>query len=50
VRVLPDWSRPNGILHMVFTSRRGLLPSVRAVIDFLAEVLDLKSAVWQNAI
>jgi DNA-binding transcriptional LysR family regulator len=48
VRVLPEWSRPVGILHMVFTSRRGLLPSVRAVIDFLAEVLDLKSALWQT--
>jgi DNA-binding transcriptional LysR family regulator len=35
--VLPDWSLPLGILHLVFPSRRGLLPSVRAFIDFLAE-------------
>ena len=38
-QVLPDWSGREGILHLVFTSRRGLLPGVRAVIDFLAEVL-----------
>jgi DNA-binding transcriptional LysR family regulator len=39
VRVLPEWSTRQGIVHLVFTSRRGLLPSVRAVIDFAAEVL-----------
>jgi len=36
-RVLSAWSLPLGILHMVFPTRRGLLPSVRAFIDFLAE-------------
>jgi DNA-binding transcriptional LysR family regulator len=35
--VLPAWTLPLGILHLVFPSRRGLLPSVRAFIDFLAE-------------
>jgi DNA-binding transcriptional LysR family regulator len=45
--VLPDWSLPQGILHLVFTSRRGLLPGVRAVIDFIAEVLHPRSAVWR---
>ena len=38
-RVLPDWELPLGVLHVVFPSRRGLLPSVRAFIDFLAERL-----------
>jgi DNA-binding transcriptional LysR family regulator len=37
--VLPDWRLPDGICHAVFASRRGLLPSVRAFIDFLAEKL-----------
>jgi DNA-binding transcriptional LysR family regulator len=37
--VLPDWRLPQGILHVVFASRRGLLPAVRACIDFLAEQL-----------
>ena len=39
VRVLPAWSSPQGVLHVVFPSRRGLLPAVRAFIDFLAEKL-----------
>src|SRR6185437_14562095 len=35
--VLPDWRPRSGIVHAVFPSRRGLLPSVRALLDFLAE-------------
>jgi DNA-binding transcriptional LysR family regulator len=38
-RVLPHWNAPQGVLHVVFPSRRGLLPAVRAFIDFLAERL-----------
>jgi DNA-binding transcriptional LysR family regulator len=49
VRVLPDWAARQGILHLVFTSRRGLLPGVRAVIDFLAEVLSPRSPAWERA-
>ena len=37
VRVLPDWAPRREIVHAVFASRRGLLPSVRTLIDFLAE-------------
>jgi DNA-binding transcriptional LysR family regulator len=32
VRVLPEWSGIDGILHLVFASRRGMLPAARAVI------------------
>ena len=45
-RILPGWTGRETILHLVFTSRRGLLPSVRAVIDFLADVLDPRSIAW----
>jgi DNA-binding transcriptional LysR family regulator len=38
-RVLPAWNLPLGIFHVVFPSRRGMLPAVRAFIDFLAERL-----------
>jgi DNA-binding transcriptional LysR family regulator len=38
-RVLPGWNSPQGILHVVFPSRRGMLPAVRAFIDFLAQRL-----------
>ena len=36
VDVLPDWAPRTGIIHAVFPSRRGLLPSVRALLDYLA--------------
>ena len=39
VRILPDWSGSDGILHVIFTSRRGMVPGVRAVVDFLADAL-----------
>jgi DNA-binding transcriptional LysR family regulator len=37
--VLPDWSAPQGVMHFIYPSRRGLLPAVRAFVDFLAERL-----------
>jgi DNA-binding transcriptional LysR family regulator len=37
VRLLPDWAPHREIIHAVYPSRRGLLPSVRALIDFLAD-------------
>ena len=36
VQVLPAWAPPKEIIHVVFPSRRGLLPSVRLFIDHLA--------------
>ncbi|AXK40159.1 LysR family transcriptional regulator [Crenobacter cavernae] len=36
VRVIPDWAPKGGVIHAVFPSRRGLLPAVRQLIDFLA--------------
>jgi len=36
IDVLPAWAPRAGIVHAVFPSRRGLLPSVRALLDFLA--------------
>ncbi len=36
VRVLPEWSGQQGLVHLIFTTRRGLLPVVRALIDHLA--------------
>ncbi|HJP99319.1 MAG TPA: LysR substrate-binding domain-containing protein [Rhodanobacteraceae bacterium] len=38
--VLPDWGLPQGILHFVYPSRRGMLPAVRALVDFLADAFE----------
>lgn len=40
IQVLPGWGVADGIIHLVYTSRRGMLPGVRAVIDFAAQALD----------
>lgn len=40
-RVLSDWKTAHGIFHLVYPSRRGLLPAVRVFIDYLVEHLHL---------
>ena len=40
VRLLPQWGSKGAVIHAVFPSRRGLLPSVRALIDFLVNRFD----------
>ncbi|EAX1655911.1 LysR family transcriptional regulator, partial [Salmonella enterica] len=37
VAVLEAWEPRREVIHAVFPSRRGLLPSVRALVDFLTE-------------
>lgn len=37
VQLVPQWAPRPEIIHAVFASRRGLLPSVRALIDFLID-------------
>lgn len=37
VDIIPHWVPQGGIVHVVFPSRRGLLPSVRKLIDYMAD-------------
>lgn len=37
VRLLPEWALRREVIHAIFPSRRGLLPSVRLLIDYLAQ-------------
>ena len=39
--IMPRWVPQAGLVHAVFPSRRGLLPSVRALIDYLAAHIEL---------
>lgn len=43
VNIWPDWTPPKKLLHAVFASRRGQLPAVRALLDFLVETLGAPS-------
>ncbi len=45
VRLLPHLSTRSGIIHAVFPSRRGMVPAVRALLDFLAT--QLAESAWQ---
>jgi len=38
--LLPEWGLPQGVLHIVYPSRRGMLPAVRALVDFLVEIFE----------
>lgn len=40
VPVLKDWKPKSAVVYAVFPSRRGLLPSVRSLLDFMAEEFD----------
>jgi DNA-binding transcriptional LysR family regulator len=40
VQLLPSLNAPTGIIHAVFPSRRGMVPAVRALLDFLAETIE----------
>ena len=35
VHLLPDWAPKRYVVHAVYASKRGLLPSVRALLDYL---------------
>jgi DNA-binding transcriptional LysR family regulator len=48
VRLLPQLSARSGVIHAVFPSRRGMIPAVRALLDFLASELTENS--WQPLI
>lgn len=37
IQLLPDWSPRREVIHVVFPSRRGLLPAVRALVDHLVD-------------
>src|ERR1700737_163498 len=41
IHVLPQWSTPEGVVHLVFTATRGMLPAVRAFVDHFAEAFSI---------
>lgn len=41
LELLPQWRAPAAVFHAVYPSRRGMMPAVRALLDFLAEKLSV---------
>jgi DNA-binding transcriptional LysR family regulator len=41
IRLLPSLKAHIGVVHAVFPSRRGMVPAVRALLDFLSETVRL---------
>ncbi|MDT0131831.1 LysR substrate-binding domain-containing protein [Providencia huaxiensis] len=37
VEVLPKWQFPEDIIHAVYPSRKGLLPSIQLLLNYLAD-------------
>jgi DNA-binding transcriptional LysR family regulator len=44
--VAKDWSMPGLNIHMIYATRRGMLPSVRTLIDHLAQHIPATLAQW----
>ncbi len=49
MHVLPQWRSDTGIIHLVYPSRRGMLPAAKAMIEFLAERLPAAYSVYPLA-
>jgi DNA-binding transcriptional LysR family regulator len=41
IHILPQWSTPEGVVHLVFTTTRGMLPAVRAFVDHFAQAFSI---------
>jgi len=46
--VMPGWTQPAPQLYAVFLSRQGMVPAVRAFVDYLVEVLDTDARLQQE--
>lgn len=44
VHVARDWATAEGSIHVIFVSKRGMLPSVRALVDYLVEQIPMALA------
>lgn len=44
VHIMPGWTTTEGIIHVVFTTRTGMSPTLRALIDFVVEHVPLITA------
>jgi DNA-binding transcriptional LysR family regulator len=43
IRILPDWHSEEITIHLVFATKRGIVPAVRVLIDYLVEHFKFRS-------
>lgn len=41
--VLPEWHLPQGVIHIAYTSRQGMLPAMRLLLDYLIEQFKIRN-------
>ena len=46
VELVPEWELPRGVIHVAYTSRQGMMPAVRCLLDYLIE--EFKKLSCQN--
>lgn len=37
VELVPEWELPRGVIHVAYTSRQGMMPAVRCLLEYLIE-------------
>ncbi len=47
MKVLPEWAPKAEVVHLAYTSKRGMLPSVKALIEFLVDAFEKHTAICQ---
>ena len=50
VKVIPEWEPKPELIHLAYTTRRGLLPSVKALIEFLVKEFNDEVMVGVNEV
>jgi hypothetical protein len=43
IRILPGWQSEGITIHLVFAAKRGIVPAVRVLIDYLVEHFKFQS-------
>mgnify|MGYP001618920084 CR=1 FL=1 len=46
--VLPEWTAAEHIMHLIYPSPRGMLPSVRSLIDYL--MIHLPASIQESSV
>ena len=43
VELLPEWQLPRGVIHIAYTSRQGMMPAMRLLLEYLIEQFKIRN-------